>query len=406
MNENINILIVGAGAQGAPCTAILARQPGVDRIMLGTRELADAASVRDRIGSPKVVAAEFDARQPDAIARSAGEALGTVDVVIDLTPSFISIQVMEAALALGAHYVNTAACPEHLAQLIAGKPLDLSDRFLAAGRTALLGCGASPGVVNVICRRYCDELETVERIEIRCGFHIPAQKAMVKTWTPSWCPEQQYFDYCDPPCLFHEGRHEHMPVFHEPETYDFGGNLGEIQLTHHAHDEQYSLPLTIAKGIQYCCYKFPFEPAIATLFATGFTQDRMVEVEGGKVKAIDVLMALVPRPVQIAVLDPQAQKDLVPYIADTKGHILIEGTAGGKDKTFRIVTGVFFDEAAKALELFGTANVSVAYAAAAGALQLTEGKTKAGIVWPEELDAARFIELANTLGLTLNLSVT
>jgi saccharopine dehydrogenase-like NADP-dependent oxidoreductase len=406
MSENINILIVGAGAQGAPCAAILARQPGVRRILLGTRELADAASVRDRLGSPKVVAAEFDARQPDAIGRSVRESLGTTDVVIDLTPSFISVHVMEAALALGAHYVNTAACPEHLAQLIAGKPLDLAGRFVSAGRTALLGCGASPGVVNIICRRYCDELETVERIEIRCGFHIPAQKEMVKTWAPSWCPEQQYFDYCDPPCLFHGGRHEHMPVFHEPETYDFGGNLGEIQLTHHAHDEQYSLPLTIGKGIQYCCYKFPFEPAIATFFATGFTQDRVVEVEGGKVKAIDVLMALVPRPVEVAVLDPQVQKNLVPYIADTKAHILIKGTAGGKDKTFRIVTGVFFDEAAKALDLFGTANVSVAYAAAAGALQLTEGKTKAGVVWPEELDATRFIERANTLGLTLNLSVS
>jgi saccharopine dehydrogenase-like NADP-dependent oxidoreductase len=405
MNENTNILIVGAGAQGAPCAAILARQPGVGRILLGTHKLADAASVRDRLGSPKVLAAEFDARQPDSIVHAVRESLGPVDVVIDLTPSFISVKVMEAALALNAHYVNTAACPEHLAQLIAHKPLDLADRFVAAGRTALLGCGASPGVVNIICRRFCDELDTVERIEIRAGFLIPAQKEMIKTWTPTWCPEQQYFDYCDPPCLFHDGRHEHMPVFHEPETYDFGGNLGEIQLTHHAHDEQYSLPLTIGKGIQYCCYKFPFEPAIATFFATGFTQDRVVDVEGGKVKAVDVLMALLPRPVQIAVLDPQVQKELAPLIAATKAHILIKGTAAGKDKTFRIVTGVFFDEAAKALELFDTANVAVAYAAATGALQLTEGKTKTGAVWPEELDSARFIALANTLGLTLNLQV-
>jgi saccharopine dehydrogenase-like NADP-dependent oxidoreductase len=406
MKDNINILIVGAGAQGAPCVSILARQPSVARILLGTREFADASSVRDRVGSPKVVAAQFDARKSDEIARSVRESLGTVDVVIDLTPSFISMHVMEAALALGAHYVNTAACPEHLAQLIAGQPLGLADRFVAAGRTALLGCGASPGVVNIICRRYCDELDAVERIEIRAGFQIPAQKEMIKTWTPTWCPEQQYFDYGDPPCLFHGGRHEHMPVFHEPETYDFGGNLGEIQLTHHAHDEQYSLPLTIGRGIQYCCYKFPFEPAIATLYATGFTQNRVVEVEGAKVKAIDVLMALLPRPVQIAVLDPEVQKGLVPLIADTKAHILIKGTAGGKDRTIRIVTGVFFDEAGKALELFGTANVAVAYAAATGALQLTEGKTKTGVVWPEELDAARFIALANTLGLTLNLSVS
>jgi hypothetical protein len=41
-------------------------------------------------------------------------------------------------------------------------------------------------------------------------------------------------------------------------------------------------------------------------------------------------------------------------------------------------TGVFYDEAAKALELFGTAIVGVAYAAATGALQPTEGTTKAG----------------------------
>jgi saccharopine dehydrogenase-like NADP-dependent oxidoreductase len=197
-----------------------------------------------------------------------------------------------------------------------------------------------------------------------------------------------------------------MPQFHEPESYDFGGNLGEIQLTHHAHDEQYSLPLTIGKGMQYCCYKYPFEPAVATLFATGFTQDRVVEVNGVKVKAVDVLMELLPRPVQIAVLDPEVQATLVPIIADTRAHILIKGTVGGREKTFQIATGALFDQAAKALELFATANVAVGYAAATGALQLAEGATEPGIVWPEELDAARFIELTNTLGLALNLSVT
>ena len=83
------------------------------------------------------------------------------------------------------------------------------------------------------------------------GFLVPAQKEMIKTWVPTWCPEQQYFDYCDPPCLFHDGWHEHMPQFYEPETCDFGGNLGEVQLTHHAHDEQYSLPLMIGKGMWF-----------------------------------------------------------------------------------------------------------------------------------------------------------
>jgi carboxyaminopropylagmatine dehydrogenase len=402
----MNILIVGAGAQGAPCAAVLARQPAVHRILLGTKRLAAAASVRDRIGSPKVVATAFDAQEPEALVESVRASVDTVDVVVDLTPSFCSRSVMRGALTLGAHYVNTAACPEHLAQLIQRRPLELADRFVTAGRSALLGCGASPGVVNILCRRYCDQLDTVERIEIRAGFHAPSQRAMVKTWTPTWSPEQQFFDYCDPPCVFHEGRHEHMPVFHEPETYDFGGNLGEIQLTHHAHDEQYSLPLTIGKGIQYCCYKYPFEPAVATLHATGFTDGRTVNVRGVEVKAVDVLMQLLPRPVEIALLDPEVQKQLVPLVADTQAHILIQGTVDGRAKTFRIATGAFLDQASRALELFGTANVAVAYAAATGALQVAEGKTKPGIVWPEELDPARFLALTNTLGLTLNSSVS
>src|SRR6185503_9376948 len=106
---------------------------------------------------------------------------------------------------------------------IRGERLELAERFEAAGRSALLGCGASPGVVNIVCRRYCDELDTVERIEIRAEFPVPAQKEMVKKWVPTWSPEQQYFDFCDSPCLFHDGKHEHMPQFYEPEEYDFGG---------------------------------------------------------------------------------------------------------------------------------------------------------------------------------------
>ncbi|MEP7344852.1 MAG: hypothetical protein ABI877_06290, partial [Gemmatimonadaceae bacterium] len=98
-----------------------------------------------------------------------------------------------------------------------------------------------------------------------------------------------------------------------------------------------------------------------------------MEVNGVKVKAVDVLMELLPRPVQIAVLDPEVQATLVPIIADTRAHIVIQGTVAGQEKTIRIETGALFDQAAKALELFATANVAVGYAAATGALQLAEG---------------------------------
>lgn len=58
----MHIVIVGAGAQGAPCTAILARQSQVSRIVLGTSKRSAAEAVRDRVGSDKVVAAQLDAK--------------------------------------------------------------------------------------------------------------------------------------------------------------------------------------------------------------------------------------------------------------------------------------------------------------------------------------------------------
>lgn len=73
--------------------------------------------------------------------------------------------------------------------------------------------------------------------------------------------------------------------------------------------------------------------------------------------------------------------------------------------TIRLITSAFFDQAAKALELFATANVALLYAAAIAALQLAEGKSRPRILWPEELDPERFIAITNTLGLTLNVQV-
>ena len=125
----MKVLVVGAGAQGAPCVAILARQAHVSQILLGSLKLKNAASVRDRIGSSKVIAAAMDAGEPESVARVARKLIGTVDQVIDLTPSFCSPKVMRAALALDTHYINTAACPEHLAQLIDSEPLRALQRL-------------------------------------------------------------------------------------------------------------------------------------------------------------------------------------------------------------------------------------------------------------------------------------
>ena len=55
------ILIVGAGAQGGPCTSILARDLDVSEIVLADIDLTLANKVKDKVKSDKVRTVALDA---------------------------------------------------------------------------------------------------------------------------------------------------------------------------------------------------------------------------------------------------------------------------------------------------------------------------------------------------------
>ena len=50
----MEVPVVGAGGQGAPCTSILDRDVDISRIVLGDINLDLANRVKDRIGSDKI----------------------------------------------------------------------------------------------------------------------------------------------------------------------------------------------------------------------------------------------------------------------------------------------------------------------------------------------------------------
>lgn len=167
------VLIIGAGAQGGPCTSILARDSEVSEIILADMNLELAEKVVEKIGSGKVTPLKLNAANVEDVTRAAKGA----DVVINLTLPDYDMNIMEAALRSGAHYVDTSfgeptlldiqARDNILSQIIEKRPLSFDKEFKDAGLTALLGCGISPGMVNVITRFASDKLDTVERISIR-----------------------------------------------------------------------------------------------------------------------------------------------------------------------------------------------------------------------------------------------
>ena len=144
------VLIVGAGGQGGPCASILARDKDVSEIILGDIDIELANKVKDKIKSDKVTAVKLDAGRVEDLEKAAKG----VDAIINLTLPRFDINIMKAAVKSGAHYVDTARSKDDAVWrwLIEGTPLELDGEFKKAGLTALIACGATPGVTNVLAR--------------------------------------------------------------------------------------------------------------------------------------------------------------------------------------------------------------------------------------------------------------
>ena len=203
------VLIVGAGAQGGPCASILARDKDISEIRLGDIDSGLANKVNDKIKSDKLTVLKLDAAKIEELEKAATG----VDVMINLTVTAFCSNIMRAALKNGAHYVDTSfgeptlldirARDNILCQIIEKRPIELSDEFEKTGLTALVGCGGSPGVVNVLARYVCDKLDRVDEIRIKMGEkHLGSSEEVVSGWEPTWSPFKALWGYAVEPTVF------------------------------------------------------------------------------------------------------------------------------------------------------------------------------------------------------------
>ncbi|UCD98721.1 MAG: saccharopine dehydrogenase NADP-binding domain-containing protein [Chloroflexota bacterium] len=379
------VLIVGAGAQGGPCAAILAGEEQVKEVRLGDIQEEYLQKVTRRIKSHKLVPLKIDAGNINDLIRAAEG----VDTILNFTLIQYNEQLMQAALACNAHYVDTACNLEFLDRWISGETPKFHDEFVKQGKTALVGCGFSPGVANVITRYICDQLETIERIIIRVGRSSPTDTGeVVSAWEPSWSPEVLLEDYADPPMLLKEGKYIDAPIFSNPEVYTFPEPVGEILLSSHNHEEPYLLPRFYKeKGLQEVDFKYPVDKLAGAFVKMGFAGDHPINVKGVEVVPRDVLMHLVKRPGNSFLEESERstpQGDLTGIM-----EISVDGSHEG-EKITHLVSYVFTngkDEKLKRqlIKTYGTAHVYVALPAVVGAKLVSRGDLEPGVITPDSI---------------------
>jgi len=385
------VLIVGAGGQGGPCASILSRDKDISKIVLGDIDLDLANKVKNKINSDKVTAIKLDAGKVEDIERAAKG----VDVVINLTLCRFNANIMKAAVASGAHYVDTASGEPLWSQFLENKPLEFDDDYKKAGLTALICSGGSAGVTNVLTRYVCDKLDHVEAIHIKVSHKtIKETGDTIKTWQPTWCPEIALGDYAHESTAFVDGKYTVCPPFSGCEKYDFPDPVGSLVVYHHAHEEPVTMPHFIGKGLKHVDFKYPIDPVAGALVKMGFASHEPIDVKGSKVAPIDVLMKLIQPPVDTFLAEDETNAGIFP---DSVHPYLLEisGESKGKNVTYKLWwSSYLFDtaeEKSHLYKIFGTSKVGVALPAVVGAKMCMEGSADKGVISSECLDPTRFM---------------
>lgn len=391
----MKVLIVGAGGQGGACASILARQDAVEEIRLVDLKEETAKNVADHIDSHKLRTGAVDATVPGEIAKAAEG----VDVVIDMVMPWMATYVMKGALKAKANYINTAFDAPYWDEFLLGTPIEeltLCKEFKEAGLTALFGCGFAPGITNILARRFANRLDSVKSIKMRIGkANIEPGEGeydwVLRPWNPGWSPKQALIDCASPTYALENGKYVKYPPFGGIELCEFPDPVGTLPVTHHSHEEIYSMPATF-KGVQDLDFKYymMYQPAI--FYASGLCSQEKVKVGDVEVAPIDVVAAMVPPPQnnifgatdeQLAEADKKAFIELI---------VEVTGEKDGRKMKYKANCPKMNAPGPELKKLFGTALVYVALPLAIGTLILGDTELKKGIIFADELEPDDFLK--------------
>lgn len=170
----MDVCIIGCGNQGGCFAALLAMEPEVGRVVLADMDRKQAERVRQLINEIGGKAAQtvvevksVDATDPEDVAKAAENCGFIFNGILP----FCNLAIMKGALQAGAHYMDLYALSADLEgtkyEETVEAQMELDEEFKAAGLTAFLSQGVSPGWVNLASKYITDRMDEVDEIGVR-----------------------------------------------------------------------------------------------------------------------------------------------------------------------------------------------------------------------------------------------
>ncbi|MFM6852955.1 MAG: saccharopine dehydrogenase C-terminal domain-containing protein [Sphingopyxis sp.] len=386
------VLVIGAGGVGSVAVHKMAMNADIfSDITLASRTKskcdAIAESVKARTGVT-ISTAQIDA--DDVAATTALIRAVAPKLVVNLALPYQDLTIMDACLAAGADYMDTANYePIDVAKFEYSWQWAYQDRFVEAGRLALLGSGFDPGVTSVFTtwlrKHHFDRIDTLDILDCNGGDHGQA-------FATNFNPEINIREVTAPARHWDNGEWIETPAMATKVAFDFEAvGPKNMYLMYHEELENLAKHLPEIKRIRFwMTFGDEYIKHLTVLQNVGMTRIDPVMYNGVEIVPLQFLKAVLPEPASLG------------------------STTKGKTNIGVIATGIGKDGAAKTLYLYNicdhedayaeTGNQAVSYTtgvpAMIGAAMVVSGQWAGAGVWNiEQMDPDPFMDMLMQHGL-------
>jgi lysine 6-dehydrogenase len=285
------VVLGGAGAMGRIAVRDLAETaPGSIDIVIADRDLRAARGVAATLSRPVRIVAT-DARNPAAVAR----ALADTSVIINACHHDFNLRVMDAALAIGCHYLDLGGLFH-----VTRRQLRRHGEFKRAGLLALCGMGSAPGIVNVLARAGAARLERVDEIHVAVGTSSGAACNGTPLLETSYSIQTVLDEASRRAAIFSGGALRFVPPLSGAQAVDFPRPVGRQYPACTLHSELATLPRSFRpQGLREASFRIAFPDGLAErlrfVHALGLTSTDPVVVGNAPIVPRDVLLELLSR---------------------------------------------------------------------------------------------------------------
>lgn len=383
-------LIIGAGGVASVVVHKCVQVPDVfEEICIASRTKSKCDALKEKLddGRTKIQTAQVDADNVDELV----ELINSFkpDIVINVALPYQDLTIMDACLATGVHYLDTANYePLDTAKFEYKWQWAYREKFEEAGLTAILGCGFDPGVTGVFSayaqKHYFDEIHTIDIVDANAGDHgYP--------FATNFNPEINIREITANGRYWENGEFIETPPLSEKRVYDLP-EIGPKDVYLLYHEELESLAQNI-KGIKKIRFWMTFSEKYLThlkvLENVGMTSIEPINFEGQEIVPLQFLKAVLPDP---ASLGPRTK-------GKTNIGCIFQGVKDGEEKTYYVYNVSDHQECYREV---GSQAISYTTGVPAmiGAMLFLKGEwNKPGVYNVEEFNPDPFMEALNEYGL-------